>query len=638
MDEADHDERQRQALELVHRQEVDGVVGQDCLTGGLGHEGRGELARHVGLDLASQPRDRPRAGQVVADDDVGAGRVEVHELVELPALEEQEILRDRILALRDHLERRIAAVDLPVHLSDVVGHGDGLVDHARGVEEVLKGRHPAEHVGILDPALPPRVDDDVEVQGAAQRPVEVLDPLADKRVLREEAHEVGVDAEPRPAHHGHRHRQPCQGQDVDAVPKVEVAEPGQEREQTLRRRVVQGRAPEAPGDGPEPEEERQEQHRHDPVREDRHRRGLPELDQHGDVGEDQAPEPDHGGRGGDGERQGRLLEHAADRRELRDLLLEAAVVARDHVHVLGEADRQEYGGDDRRQHGQRKPRHGHEPQRPHDAEEASGQGDDHALRRAKHQKERHDQHGHAEGNDRGLVGGEVFRVGHPGDDAPDLIDGDAWSCLAPDELLDLIGEPPIELGVPRPRVRIDADRGGVAVSGDDVADENPIAEGVAAKAGDRLRVARHGVAHERFGVEGVSLASDVAHRREADDPGGPLEALESIGEPLDRLENARCEHIIGLDHHRGEVVAAEPPLRLLVELARRIPRHHEPLGGRIPLEPRELAREDQREPQQEQNGEPRVVEEPEGKALHAARRFTCSFPGPRVASDHDFRG
>ena len=140
-----------------------------------------------------------RAGEVVAHDDVGAGRVEVDELRKIAPLQQQHVLRDQVRVVGNDLERRIAAIHLAVHLPDVVRDGDGLADLARPGQEILEAGDLAEDLGILDAVGPAGIDDDVEVERAAERPAEVRDALPHDRILREQGEEIGVDPEAEPA-------------------------------------------------------------------------------------------------------------------------------------------------------------------------------------------------------------------------------------------------------------------------------------------------------------------------------------------------------------------------------------------------------------------------------------------------------
>jgi len=115
----------------------------------------------------------------VAHHDAGAGGVEVEELRQLSALEEQQILGDSVGGIRDDLEGRIAAVHLSMHPADVVGDRDRLGHLAGAGEEILKLGDLPQHLRVLDSVLTPGVHHDVEILGAAQRAAEVLDALAD---------------------------------------------------------------------------------------------------------------------------------------------------------------------------------------------------------------------------------------------------------------------------------------------------------------------------------------------------------------------------------------------------------------------------------------------------------------------------
>ena len=159
----------------------------------------GNSRADIVLDLAAQRRDGIRAGEVVAHDDVGAGRVEVHELRKIAPLQQQHVLRDQVRVVGNDLERRIAAIHLAVHLPDVVRDGDRLADLARPGQEILEAGDLAEDLGILDAVGPAGIDDDVEIERAAEGPAEVRDALPHDRILREQGEEIRVDPEAEPA-------------------------------------------------------------------------------------------------------------------------------------------------------------------------------------------------------------------------------------------------------------------------------------------------------------------------------------------------------------------------------------------------------------------------------------------------------
>jgi hypothetical protein len=152
VDQRDDEKRRHEALQLVHGEKVHGVVGQDGLAGRARYERRGELARDVTIDARAQRRDGIRTGEVVTDDDVGAGRVEVDELRKVASLQQQHVLRDQVRVVGNDLERRIAAIHLPVHLPDVVRDGDRLADLAGPGQEILEAGDLAEDLGSLTPS------------------------------------------------------------------------------------------------------------------------------------------------------------------------------------------------------------------------------------------------------------------------------------------------------------------------------------------------------------------------------------------------------------------------------------------------------------------------------------------------------
>ena len=98
-------------------EKVHGVVGQDRLAGRARHERRRELARDVALDLVAQREMAFEAGEVVTHDDVERRTRRSRRTSQNRALSSSSMYRsDQVRVVGNDLERRIAAIHLPVHL------------------------------------------------------------------------------------------------------------------------------------------------------------------------------------------------------------------------------------------------------------------------------------------------------------------------------------------------------------------------------------------------------------------------------------------------------------------------------------------------------------------------------------------
>ena len=374
-----------------------------------------------------------------------------------------------------------------------------------------------------------------------------------------------------------------------------------------------------PRNGPDTQEDRDRNQRDDEVRGQAQGGGVPELGDHGDVGDGQAGEPDDRGSRRDEDREARLLEHAPDGRE--SLLAEPKplVVGRQHVDVLGEADGEQQARDDSRQDGHRNAEDRHETHGPDDAD-GRGQDRDHdALKGAEAQEQDDHEHGEAQRGCDAQVVPEVLDVCRLGQRDADLERRHPRRRVLAEESVDPVDQALVEAAVPGGRGRrrdVDGERGGPGVGRHEVADDHPAVERVAADARQVLGRRRHGRRDQRLGVERVVPALDVLDGREAVDSADTLDTLQRVAEATHDLEDGRGEHVVGLDQHDREVVAPEALLHLLVEPAGGVVLDHQPFRRLVDLQPGYLESQRHRHQRQQAAREEGIVDEPGRETLH----------------------
>ena len=141
------------------------------------------------------------------------------------------------------------------------------------------------------------------------------------------------------------------------------------------------------------------------------------------------------------------------------------------MDVFGEADRDQQRGDGGGHRVERDAQHGHEPDRPHDAQHARDQRDEHGLQRAEGQEEHDQEDPDRERDQRELVALDVAGIGGLGERLAHLEDAQARRRHLGDEPVHLHGEGAVEVGGAR---GVDDDGGGPGVRRDEVVDEHAV--------------------------------------------------------------------------------------------------------------------------------------------------------------------